>query len=62
MIHVEAEYTYQLHKDVIPLMMNATVMDVVDVSPQSTIRSWTCNDVKTWPKNVELKDRFQSVN
>ena len=22
MIHVEAEYTYQLHKDVIPLMMN----------------------------------------
>ena len=33
-------------------------MDVVDVSPQSTIRSWTCNDVKTWPKNVELKDRL----
>ena len=22
MIHVEAEYTYQLHKDVIPSMMN----------------------------------------
>ena len=29
----------------------ATVMDIVDASPQSTIRSWTCSDVKTWPKN-----------
>ena len=29
----------------------ATVMDIVDASPQSTIRSLTCSDVKTWPKN-----------
>ena len=29
----------------------ATVMDIVDASPQSTSRSWTCSDVKTWPKN-----------
>ena len=29
----------------------ATVMGIVDVSPQSTNRSWTCSDVKTWPKN-----------
>ena len=29
----------------------ATVMDIVDASPQSTIRSSTCSDVKTWPKN-----------
>ena len=29
----------------------ATVMDIFDASPQSTIRSWTCSDVKTWPKN-----------
>ena len=35
----------------------ATVLDVVDASPQSTIRSWTCSDVKTWLKNVGLKDR-----
>ena len=33
-------------------------MDVVYASPQSTIRSRTCNDVKTWPKDVELKDRL----
>ena len=26
-------------------------MDIVDASPQSTNRSWTCSDVKTWPKN-----------
>ena len=35
----------------------ATVLDVVDASPQSTIRSWTCSDVKTWLKNVGLRDR-----
>ena len=29
----------------------ATVMGIVDASPQSTNRSWTCSDVKTWPKN-----------
>ncbi|RMX38044.1 hypothetical protein pdam_00020146 [Pocillopora damicornis] len=28
-----------------------TVMDIVDASPQSSSRSWTCSDVKTWPKN-----------
>ncbi|XP_058953289.2 myosin-7 [Pocillopora verrucosa] len=108
----EAEYTYQLHKDIIPLMMDgkyrpdgwlgfivgskfwidfsekhkldsnvsklvkelgtrgkielqentmkATVLDVVDASPQSTIRSWTCSDVKTWLKNVGLRDRLDS--
>ena len=26
-------------------------MGIVDASPQSTNRSWTCSDVKTWPKN-----------
>ena len=36
----------------------ATVLDVVDASPQSTIRSWTCSDVKTWLKNVGLRDRW----
>ena len=29
----------------------ATVMGIVDASPQSTNRSWTCSDVKTWLKN-----------
>ncbi|PFX17112.1 uncharacterized protein LOC111341315 [Stylophora pistillata] len=108
----EAEYTYQLHKDIIPLMMDgkyrpdgwlgfivgskfwidfsekhkldsnvdklvkelgtrgkielqenamkATVMDVVDASPQSTIRSWTSSDVKAWLMDVGLKDRLDS--
>ncbi|KAL9979634.1 hypothetical protein ACROYT_G017319 [Oculina patagonica] len=106
----EAEYTYQLHKDVIPLMMDskyrpdgwlgfivgskfwidfsekhkldsnadklvkelgnrgkitaqettvqAEVVDVVDASPQSSIRSWTRSDVKTWLKDVGLEGRL----
>ncbi|KAL9979635.1 hypothetical protein ACROYT_G017320 [Oculina patagonica] len=106
----EAEYTYQLHKDVIPLMMDskyrpdgwlgfivgskfwidfsekhkldsnadklvkelgnrgkitaqettvqAEVVDVVDASPQSSIRSWTRSDIKSWLKDVGLEGRL----
>ena len=35
-------------------------MTVVDASPQSSIRSWTHGDVKSWLKDVGLEDR--SVN
>ncbi|KAJ7380759.1 hypothetical protein OS493_007137 [Desmophyllum pertusum] len=112
----EAEYTFQLHKDIIPLMMDhkyrpdgwlgfivgskfwidfsekykldsssdklvkelgnrgklavqettvqdvgikpAVVVDDVNASPQSSIRSWTWSDVTSWLKDVGLEDRL----
>ncbi|KAL9979646.1 hypothetical protein ACROYT_G017336 [Oculina patagonica] len=105
----EAEYTYQLHKDVIPLMMDskyrpdgwlgfivgskfwidfsekhkldsnadklvrelgnrgkitaqgntvqAKPVNAIDASRQSSISSWTLNDVKKWLKETRLRDR-----
>ena len=35
----------------------AAVENVVDASPQSSIRSWTKNDVKSWLEEVGLGDR-----
>jgi len=35
----------------------AAVENVVDASPQSSIRSWTHSDVKSWLKEVGLEDR-----
>ncbi|RMX38043.1 hypothetical protein pdam_00020147 [Pocillopora damicornis] len=112
----EAEYTYQLHKDVIPLMMDGkyrpdgwlgfivgskfwidfsekhkldssldtlirelgnrgkfepqepigkgtgikpvAIADSVDASPQTSIKSWTCGDVKKWLNDVGLENRL----
>ncbi|XP_078366964.1 uncharacterized protein LOC144650989 isoform X1 [Oculina patagonica] len=106
----EAEYTYQLHKDVIPLMMDskyrpdgwlgfivgskfwidfsekhkldsnadklvrelgnrgkitaqgntvqAKPVNAIDASRQSSISSWTLNDVKKWLKETRLRDRL----
>ena len=31
--------------------------DVVDASPEFSIRSWSRNDVKSWIKDVGLEDR-----
>jgi len=35
----------------------AAVGNVVDASPQSSVRSWTKNDVKSWLEEVGLGDR-----
>ena len=37
-------------------------MSVVDASPQSSIRSWTHSDVKSWLKDVGLEDRWVCVS
>ena len=37
-------------------------MNVVDASPQSSIRSWTHSDVKGWLKDVGLEDRWVCVS
>lgn len=36
----------------------AALVDVVDASPQTSIKSWTCGDVKKWLNDVGLENRL----
>jgi len=39
-------------------IVQAVLEDVVDASPQSSIRSWTLGDVKSWINDVGLEERL----
>lgn len=42
----------------IPTNLAPAAKDVVDASPQSSIRSWTHSDVKAWLQSVGLENRL----
>ena len=40
--------------------MTVAIADSVDASPQTSIKSWTCGDVKKWLNEVGLENRLES--
>ena len=40
--------------------MTVAIADSVDASPQTSIKSWTCGDVKKWLNDVGLENRSAS--